>query len=141
MGNGTRWIDHKDRAMGRVVEKFGLYIQHLKGTIPTIKQSNDRAIVQGKLNKLVDAKVLLRSAFLSDVLTEAKRFSLIFQKKDIKVIKMLDAMETTKSNYQGFLAKLKKRPQFIFKLLNLKLVIDAISSSEDEVLLYQRHKS
>ena len=59
--NGTRWIDQKVRAMGRVVEKFGLYVQHLKGTILTIKSSNDRATVQGKLNKLVDAKVLLRS--------------------------------------------------------------------------------
>ena len=82
--NGTRWIDHKVRAMGRVVEKFGLYVQHLKGNIPTIKSSNDRATVQGKLNKLVDAKVLLRSAFLTDVLAEAKRFSLISQKKDIR---------------------------------------------------------
>ena len=77
---------------------FVLYVQPLKGTIPTIKSSNDQATVQGKLNKLVDAKVLLRSAFLSDVLTEAKRFSLIFQKKDIKVIKMLNAIKTTKSN-------------------------------------------
>ena len=42
MGNGTRWIDYKVRAMRRVVEKFGLYIKHLKGTIPTIKSSNDR---------------------------------------------------------------------------------------------------
>ena len=80
MCNGTRWIDHKVRAMGRTVEKFGLYIQHLRGTIPTVKPSNDRAIVQGKPNELVDATVLLRSAFLSDVLTEAKRFSLISQK-------------------------------------------------------------
>ena len=30
MGNFTRWIDHKVRAIDRVVEKFGLYIQHLK---------------------------------------------------------------------------------------------------------------
>ena len=53
---------------GWEVEKFGLYAQHLKGTIPTIKPSNDRATVQGKLNKLVDVKVLLRSNFVTDVL-------------------------------------------------------------------------
>ena len=62
MGNGKRWIDHIVRAIGRVVGKFGLYIHHLKGSIPTIKQSNDQAIVLGKLNKLVNAKVLLHSA-------------------------------------------------------------------------------
>ena len=61
--NGTRWIDHKVRAMGRVVEKFGLYVQHLKENIPTIKSSKDRAKVKGKLDKLEDAKGLLRSAF------------------------------------------------------------------------------
>ena len=119
MGNCTRWINNKVRAMRRVVEKFGLYIQHLKQTIPTIKPSNDQAIVQGKLNKSVHVKVLLQSAFLTDVLTEANRFNLISQKKDINVIKMLNAVKTTKSNYQRLLAKLKKLPQFIFKLHNL----------------------
>ena len=54
---------------------FVLYVQPLKGTIPTIKSSNDQATVQGKLNKLVDAKVLLRSAFFTDVLADAKRWS------------------------------------------------------------------
>ena len=38
MGNGTRWIDYKVRAMRRVVEKFGLYIQHLRD------HSNDQTI-------------------------------------------------------------------------------------------------
>ena len=43
----------------------------------------------------------------------------------------LNAVETTISNYQRLLAKLTKHPLFIFKLPNLKLVIDEISSSED----------
>ena len=29
-GGRTRWIDHKLRAMGRSLEKFGLYVGHLK---------------------------------------------------------------------------------------------------------------
>ena len=70
--NGTRWIDHKVRAMGRVVQKFSLHVQHLKRTIPTIKSSNNRATVQGKLNKLVDAKVLLRSTFLTRTKNDLK---------------------------------------------------------------------
>ena len=47
-------------------------------------------------------------------------------------MEMLNAVETMKANYQRLLAKLTKHPLFIFKLPNLKLVIDAISSSEDE---------
>ena len=42
--------------------------------------------VEGKLKKLLDAKVLLRAAFFTDVLTEAKRFSLVTQEKNINVI-------------------------------------------------------
>lgn len=30
---GTRWIDHRIQAMGRVFDKFGLYTQHLKDFI------------------------------------------------------------------------------------------------------------
>ena len=45
---------------------------------------------------------------------------------------MLNAVETTKSNYQRLLAKLKKHPQFIFKLPKLKLIIEAISLNDDE---------
>ena len=97
--------------MSRVVEKLCLYVQHLKGTIPTIKSSNDRATVKGKLS-------LSRS----------------------NVIKMLNAVQMTKFNDQPLLAKLKKHPHFIFKLPKLKLVIDTVSSGEDEEPLYQGHK-
>ena len=37
---GTRWIDHKLRAMERVVNKYGL-CQHLQHLIPETKNSND----------------------------------------------------------------------------------------------------
>ena len=53
---------------------------------------------------------------------------------------MLNAVETMKAIYQRLLAKLKKHPQYIFKVPNLKLVIDTISSGEDEEPLYQGHK-
>ena len=131
-GVGTRWIDHRVRAMGRLVEKFGLYVQHLRDIIPTTKNSKDRATLQGKLNKLVNAPVLMRSAFFTDVLAEAKRFSMVTQEKDINIIKMLDAVETTKSNYERLLKKVKKDPAYIFQLPNLKLIVDAATSSQED---------
>ena len=36
---GTRWIDRKNTAMGHVIEKFGLYTQHLLHSINTAKKS------------------------------------------------------------------------------------------------------
>ena len=48
---GTRCIDHKIAALGRVIEKFGLYTQHLHHSIDTAKKSQDRATLQGKFKK------------------------------------------------------------------------------------------
>ena len=76
---GKRWIDHKVAAMGRVIEKFGLYTQHLQHSIDTAKKSQDRVTLQGKFTKLINTKSLLRCALFTDVLAEAKHFSLITQ--------------------------------------------------------------
>ena len=65
--------------MGRLLEKFGLYVGHLKDSTSSAKNSAARATLLGKLIKLVDAKVLLPSAFFTEVLAEAKRFSLLTQ--------------------------------------------------------------
>ena len=56
----TRWIDHKIAAMGYVIEKFGLHTQHFQHSIDTANNSQDRATLQGKFTKLINAKFLLR---------------------------------------------------------------------------------
>ena len=73
------WINHKLRVMGRLLEKFGLYVGHLKDSSSSAKNSAARATMLGKLKKLMDAKILLRSAFFTEVLAEAKKFSLLTQ--------------------------------------------------------------
>ena len=72
--------------MQRLVDKFGLYCQHLQSLIPTIKSSKDRGTLRGKFNKLSDAKVLLRSPLFVDVLTSVKIISLSKQKEDVNII-------------------------------------------------------
>ena len=94
-GFGTRWIDHQVRAMGRLVETFGLNVSHLKDVISKTTKSKDRETLQGKLSQLIDAKVMLRCAFFRDI-----RFSLITQEKNVNVVKILDVVESTKSNYE-----------------------------------------
>ena len=54
--------------MERVIEKLGLYVKHLNSSMATTKKSPARGTVEGKLKKLVEAYVLLRAAFLTDVL-------------------------------------------------------------------------
>ena len=54
--SSMHWSDHKIRAMGCVVEKFGLSNQHLQNVISTTANAKARATLQGKYAKLVDAK-------------------------------------------------------------------------------------
>ena len=139
---GTRWIDHKIAAMGRVIEKFGLYTQHLQHSVDTAKKSQDRATLQGKFAKLINAKFLLRCALLfTDVLAEAKHFSLITQEQNIDIIRILDSVENTKLNYEHLLKKLRKNPAYVFQLSTVKLVTEEMESNdEDGEPMYQNQK-
>lgn len=49
---GTRWINHKRRALQRIVDRFGAYIKHLKALVSdsTVKAA-DRAKLTGYLRK------------------------------------------------------------------------------------------
>ena len=59
-GTGTRWIDHKLMALDRQTGKFWLYCDHLNDIILTTTNSKEKTTLEGKFNKLVDPKVLLR---------------------------------------------------------------------------------
>ena len=50
---GTPWIDHKIHTMGRVVEKIGLYNQHLQNVISTTANAKARATLEVKYAKIV----------------------------------------------------------------------------------------
>ena len=137
---GTRWIDHRVRAMQRFVDKFGLYCQHLQHAIPETKSSKDRAKLQGKFDKLVDAKVLLRSSFFVDVLSAAKQFSLATQKDGTNIISIVDNVESTKRSYEKLLRKFETDGNKIFSLPTLKSVVTEIESNEDGEPEYQGQK-
>ena len=133
---GTRWIDHKLRVMDRLVEKFGLYAQHLQNVISTSLNKVDKSTLEGKF-----AKVLLRCALFIDVLAEAKKFSLITQKSDVDIITIIDYVESTKYSYEWLLKWLRKNSTNVFKLPTVKLVVEAIESNEDDgEPLYQNQK-
>ena len=118
---GTRWIDHKITAMGRVIEKFGLYTQHLQHSVDIAKKSQDRTTLQGEFTKLINAKFLLRCALFTDVLAEAKHFSLITQEQNIDIIRILDSVENTKHNYKRLLKKLRKNEDVELMYQNQKV--------------------
>ena len=57
---GTRWIDHKLMVLDRLIGKFRPYCVHLNDIISTTTNSKEKTTLEGKFNKLVDPKVLLR---------------------------------------------------------------------------------
>lgn len=72
--NSMHWIDHKICAVGRVVEKIGLYNQYLENVISMTVNAKAQATLEGKYAKLVNTKVLLHCSFFIDVLAEAKNW-------------------------------------------------------------------
>ena len=109
---GTRWINHRIRAIGRVLNKFGLYTRHLNDLISRVKNSKTKATVQGKLNNLLDGQVILRSAFLKDLMTSAKYLVLSPKKKTRISSKLLNQSRKQKriKTWYGFnfLTKVEK---------------------------------
>ena len=139
--SGTRWIDHKIGAMGGLIEKLGLYTMHLQNVITATHSSKDRSTLEGKFKKMFDAKVLLRCALFKDVLADIKIFSLLMQNQNIDILKIFEAVESTKNSYQPLRKKLEKNPEHVFQLLTLKMVIEEIeANTEDGEPLNQTRK-
>ena len=45
--------------MQKTIDNIGFLLQHLNNAIPDTSKETDRATLQDKFNKLIDAKVLL----------------------------------------------------------------------------------
>ena len=100
-----------------------------------------RATLQGKFNKLVDAKILLRSCFFIDVLTPAKIFILQTQKSEISIVDIVDCVDTRKRNYKELLKRFESDKNNVLVLLpTLKSVINEIENNQDGELEYQGQK-
>ena len=117
--------------MRKLVDKFGLYTHHLQNVIADTSKQLDQATLQEKFNKLIKSKVILCAAFLLDVLTEAKIFSLCMQKSDSNLIKIVGATQSTKRHYVKLRKKVENNPEFVFTLLTLASVISEVKKDND----------
>ena len=79
---GRGWIDHKLLAIDCIIEKYGLYCVHLNDITSTTTNSKEKATLQGKFNRLVDTKALLR------YVKYKARFSLSMQLNKMTKIEM-----------------------------------------------------
>ena len=126
----TRWTDHKLLAMDHLIEKFRLYCVYWNNIISTTTNFKEKATLEGKFNKLLDAKDACR--WCTDILVETKKFSLITQKSDINIINIFDLVESAKNSYEHLFRKLSKKHNLVFQLPILKMVINAIELYDED---------
>lgn len=103
---GTRWIDHKLRAMKAFIDKRGLYLTHIQNVIADVTKKNDKATLEGKRRRIAQGSVLLKCAMFVDILEPARQFSLITQKtNEVNIIKQVEAVDRTLKKYKLMQAK------------------------------------
>ena len=103
---GTRWIAHKTNAMRLLIDKFGLYMQHLEEMAADKSYKSDqRAKLKGYLTQWRNTSMLLNLGFYFELLQPASCLSLALQEEELDPVRAIDALLTIKKR----LAKLKAK--------------------------------
>ena len=115
---GTRWIAHKVAALDVILDKYGIYLQHMEN----MSQDNsfpadDRAKCKGWLKKWSEARIPLLIALFIEILAPAKCLSKSFQAEDIDVIASIENIKKTKRQLNRISRKELKELPTIKRLL------------------------
>ena len=77
---GLRWINHKRRALQRVVDRYGAYISHLTALAEDSSiKAEDRVRLRGYLRKWMQFRIILGCAMYIDILKPPSLLSLSLQ--------------------------------------------------------------
>ena len=112
----TRWIAHIMCSMAALVDKFCMYLQHIKNFIADTSKKTDKTALEGKRQKLVQTSVILKCCLFLDLLQSAKNFSLATQYADSNIMMMVDCVNDMKLTYHLFYRKFQKSPESVFEL-------------------------
>ena len=97
--SGTRWIIHKLNARKVLVDKFGIFIQHLEScSSDTSVKADDRAKLKGYLRKWNLGKLFIFSCFFIDLLETAACLSAAFQETKVDAVTVSLAMANAKKH-------------------------------------------
>ncbi len=148
--SGTRWLEHKIRAMNWMSKNYSLLITHLShlGEDESYP-SADRAKFKGMYNKYRNAKYPLFIEYFIEILVPAAELSLIFQREKIDVVEAVRAVKKffrimnklsasseivfatgRVNNFFSNLTNQEEEEQFIYKEVNLTNVEQAKRSLE-----------
>ena len=97
--SGTRWIIHKLNALKVLVDKFGIFIQHLEScSCDTSVKADDRAKLKGYLRKWKSGKLFIYLCFFVDLLETAACLSAAFQETKVDAVTVSLAMAKAKKH-------------------------------------------
>ena len=84
---GSRWITHKRKALQRVVDRYGAYMNHLLTLIEDSSvKSDDRAKLKGYIQKWKRPRMLIAAAMYIDVLKSPSILSLTLQEGNLDIV-------------------------------------------------------
>ena len=93
--DGTRWVDHRRRALEALETNFPSVVGHLTEVSSQQRQDinkKDAVKAKGWLRKITNYKFLLHLGLYKDMLTELSRLSLLFQRDDVTVPDVVDGV-------------------------------------------------
>ena len=130
---GTRWIDHKTKAMQRVVGKFGVYMGQIESVTSNKEyETSMRQKCKGYLRQWKSANILLNMVFYQDLLEPLRVVSLIFQEKSVDVVRAAEGILKLKGKF-GKLEKMEVRNFPRMEYLFRKSDVD----EENDIITYQ----
>lgn len=96
--DGTRWVDHRKRALGALAKNYPTVVAHLNEVSsqqrPDIRKE-DAAKAKGWLKKLQSFKFVWHTALYTDMLTELSSLSLLFQRDNVNLPDVVDGVRMT----------------------------------------------
>ena len=81
---GSRWINHKRKALQRLVDRYGCFLNHLATlSVDQSINSTDRARLKGYLRKWKQSRILIGAALYVDALKPPALLSLCLQEEKL----------------------------------------------------------
>ena len=104
--SGTRWIAHKVRALDMIMDKYGIYLQHVANLAEDRSYTSlERSKLKGWYTKWTRARIPLLVSISIEVLSPAKILSKTFQAEDIDKVATEALIEETKQKIKPYRAK------------------------------------
>ena len=129
---GSRWIVHKRRALHRVLNRYGAYMNHLASLCEDASvRSPDRQHLKGYLTQWTHAKIILSCAHYIDILDPVASLSLSLQGDDLDIIK---AIQSVLKSHRA-MEQLKETP--LTNWFAIRRVMDNLLESADGKTTYQ----